>query len=109
MGENMAEEMENADTGSKNKRKNASKKDPEFVKRHNENQRRWANKHKQQLAENFAKAVEEGTDIWLTTKKRTNSDQCIRASEIRDWGLSNTPEVRPLQKGDPGYYASKIL
>ena len=106
----MAEEMENEDMVSKNKpRKNASKKDPEFVKRHNENQRRWAHKLKQETAEAAQRAIDEGQDVWLTPNKRTDYNQCIRASEIKEWGLSNMPELRPAKKGDPGYYADKIL
>ena len=110
----MAEEMENEAKASKSKpqtkpRKNASKKDPEFVKRHNENQKRWAHKLKQETAEAAQRAIDEGQDVWLTSGKRTDYNQCIRASEIKDWGLENTPELRPAKKGDPGYYADKIL
>ena len=108
MVENTEEETENEDMGSKN-RKNASQKDPEFIARHNENQRRWAHKLKQEVAEAAQKAIDEGKDVWLTSQKRTDYNQCIRASEIKDWGLSNTPEVRELKKGDAGYYESKIL
>lgn len=109
MVENTEEETENEDMGSKSKRKDASKKDPEFLKRHNANQRRWANQLKQEVAEAAQKAIDEGKDVWLTSQKRTDYNQCIRASEIKDWGLSNTPEVRELKKGDAGYYESKIL
>ena len=46
----MAEEMENEAKASKSKpRKNSSKKDPEFLKRHNENKKRWADKLKQEM------------------------------------------------------------
>lgn len=108
MGENMAEETEKEATVSKS-RKNASQKDPEFIARHNANQRRWANELKTQTAERIAQAIDNGEDVWLTSTKRTNSDQCIRASEIKEWGLLNTPELRPAKKGEPGYYADKIL
>ena len=98
----MAEEMENEDTGSKSKFKYTREK-------HNANQRRWANNIKQQLAENFAEADRNGTDVWLTIKNRKDPDQCIRASEIKEWGLSCMPEVQRAKKGDPGYYVDKIL
>ena len=93
----MAEEMGNEDTVSKNRKRKA------------ENQRRWANNIKQQLAENFAEADRNGTDVWLTSKNRKDPDQCIRASEIKEWGLSCMPEVQRAKKGDPGYYVDKIL
>ncbi len=109
MGENMAEEMENAETGSKNKRKNASNKDPEFVARHNANQLRYTHELKKETMEAAHKAIDEGKDVWFTSRKRTDYNQCLRASEIKDWGLSNLPEVRELKKGDAGYYESKIL
>ena len=65
MGENMAEEMENEAKASKSKpRKNASKKDPEFLKRHNENQNRCAYKLKQETAEAAQRAIDEGQDVW---------------------------------------------
>ena len=103
----MAEEMENEAKASKSKpRKNASKKDPEFLKRHNESQKRYADNLKQETAQ---RAIDEGQDVWLTSGKRTDYNQCIRASEIKDWGLANTPELRPAKKGEPGYYADKIL
>ena len=69
----MAEEMENEATASKNKpRKNASKKDPEFVKRHNENQKRWAHKLKQETAEAAQRemGVSGGRKGWNDRRRR---------------------------------------
>ena len=98
----MAEEMENEGMGLKNNSE-------EYRLRHNANQKRWTHKLNQEVIEAAQQAIENGKDVWLTSQKRTNYNQCIRASEIKDWGLSNTPEIRKLKKGDAGYYESKIL
>ena len=97
----MAEEMENAETGSKNK---VPYRTPEEQLLHNKKVREW--KHK-----NFARAreaVANGEDLYFT-KTNKDIDNCITAAEIKAWGLSTLEEVRPAKKGEPGYYADKIL
>lgn len=97
MGENMAEEMENEDTVLKNKRARKAA-----------NQRRYRKDLQERAAQSFAEACENGTDVMLTASNYKDG-QYLKASEIKEWGLSNMPELRPAKKGEPGYYADKIL
>lgn len=102
---NMAEEMENEDTASKNKK-------PFYTEEerlaNNAKILEWKRTKLKAAFEAAHEAIENGEDVWITGKIRNSEDRMIRASEIKDWGLSSSI-TRDLKKGDAGYYASKIL
>ena len=56
-------------------------------------------------------AIKNGEDVYLTGESKQDERKMVRASEIKDWGLSPSlvKSCDDLKKGEPGYYASKIL
>lgn len=107
----MVEEMANEDADLKNKKTKVYKTNYTEEERAilNEKQRKWKHNNLREAQKAAHEAIENGEDVWFTKTKRSDPHQMLRASEIKDWGLSSSIVNYDLKKGTPGYYVDKIL